>query len=289
MTTLVRIEVEKIVRRRLNQIVLAVFTALLVVVYVLLWLATDVIAEAGGGDVGNLRSALFLEETIPFAILLIYTFGFASGVVVIGANIGSEYAWNTIRTLSATEPRRSRLLLAKLVAVWGTIVVGLIFGLLVAIVTSTVITALNGAIDLSFVDLAYVRESMFAFLRMLVGTSPYFGLAFMFGVIGRSSTAGIALAFGVGFLEGIIGGLMEFAGGWVAELAAYGIDHNTDSLAISDGGVFEGIVGQGTALGEVFQQPSMWHSVVVLAIWTTFFVVMAFWTFRRQDLEYQGG
>jgi len=288
MTALVRLEVEKIVRRRLNQIVLGVFTTLLIVVYVLLWLVTDVIAEAGGGDAGNLRSALFLEETVPFAILLIYTFGFASGVVVIGANIGSEYAWNTVRTLTATEPRRSRLLLAKLIAVWGTIVVGLIFGLLIAIVTSTVITILNGELDLSFVDPAYIRESIYSFLRMLVGTAPYFSLAFMFGIIGRSSTAGIALAFGVGFLEGIIGGLMEFAGGWVAELAAYGIDHNTDSLAITDGGVFEGIVGQGTALGEVFERPSMWHSIVVLAVWTTFFIVTAFWTFRRQDLEYQG-
>lgn len=290
MSTLIRIEVEKIVRRRLNQIVLAVFCGLLIVVYVLLWLATDVITEAGGGDdVGGLRSALFLEETVPFAILLIYSIGFAAGVVVIGANIGSEYVWNTFRTLSSVEPQRSRLLAAKLIALWGTIVAALLFGLVVAIATSTIITILNGEFDLSFIDLTYVRESTYSFLRMLVGIAPYFGLASMFGVIGRSSTAAIALAFGVGFLEGIVGGLMQFAGGWLADLSAYGIDHNTDSLAFQDGGVFEDIAGQGAVLSEVFDRPSTTHSIVVLSLWVTFFIATAFWTFRRQDLEYQGG
>jgi len=66
------------------------------------------------------------------------------------------------------------------------------------------------------------------------------------------------------------------------------------SSFITDGRVLEGVVGQGTALGEVFEQPQYvalgsGGSVVVLALWTTFFIVMAFWTFRRQDLEYQGG
>ena len=288
MSTLVRIEVEKILRRRLNQIVLAVFCSLLVVVYVLLWLATDVIAEAGAGDVGALRSALFLEETVPFAILLIYSFGFVAGVVVIGASIGSEYAWNTFRTLSSVEPRRNRLLAAKLVALWGTVVAGLIVGLVVAVVTSTLITVIDGKLDLSFVDGAYVRDSTYAFLRVLVGTAPYFGLAFMFGVIGRSSTAGIALALGVGFLEGIISGLMQFVGGWVGDLPDYLLDRNTDSLAVTEGGPLDALVGRGTALGDVFDQPSVLHSVIVLAIWTTFFLVTAFWTFHRQDLEYQG-
>jgi len=288
MTTLIRIEVEKIVRRRLNQIVLGVFLSLLIVVYVLLWLATDVISEAGGGEVGDLRSALFLEETVPFAILLIYSFGFAAGVVVIGASIGSEYAWNTVRTLTSVEPRRSRLLTAKLIALWGTIVVGLILGLVVSVATSSLITIADGQIDLSFVDLSYVRDSAYAFLRMLVGTAPYFGLALMFGVVGRSATAGIALALGVGFLEGIVSGLMQLAGGWLGELPKYMLDRNTDSLAFTRGGPFDAIAGQGTALGDLFEQPSVWHSVWVLSAWTTLFVLTAFWTFRRQDLEYQG-
>ena len=108
MTTLIALEVEKIVRRRLNQIILAVMLGLLVVMYVLLWLASDVVAEAGVdfAQVANLRSALFLEETVPFAMLMLYFFGFVGGVVAIGSSVGSEYSWNTIRTLVSIRATR---------------------------------------------------------------------------------------------------------------------------------------------------------------------------------------
>ena len=286
MTTLIQIEIEKIVRRRLNQIVLWIFVAMLVVVYVLLWLATGVITETGGG-VSELRSSLFLEGTIPFAILLIYTFGFAAGVVVIGANIGSEYEWNTIRTLTAVEPHRARILFAKLIALWLSIVFGLLIGLLVAVVTSMIITIVDGHFTLSFLDGEYLRDSGYAFLRVLVGTAPYFGLAFVFGVVGRSATSGIALAFGVLLLEGV-GGLMEFAGGWVAEIPAYGLNRNADTLAMTDSGVLDSMAGTSAALIELVNQPTVTHAVVVLLAWTAFFLVTAFWTFQRQDLEYRG-
>lgn len=287
MITLIQLEIEKIVRRRLNQIVLWIFVAMLVVVYVLLWLATGVITETAGG-VSELRSALFLEGTIPFAILLIYTFGFAAGVVVIGANIGSEYEWNTIRTLTAVEPHRARILLAKLIALWLSIVLGLLIGLLVAVVTSMIITIVDGNFTLSFVDGEYLRDSGYAFLRVLVGTAPYFGLAFVFGVVGRSATSGIALAFGVLLLEGVVGGLMEFAGGWVAEIPAYGLNRNADTLSMTDSGVLDSMAGTSAALMELVDQPTVTHAVVVLLAWTAFFLATAFWAFHRQDLEYRG-
>lgn len=291
MTTLILIEVEKIVRRRLNQIILAVMLGLLVVMYVLLWLASDVVAEAGGDpdQVAGLRSALFLEETVPFAMLLLYFFGFVGGVVAIGASVGSEYSWNTIRTLASVEPRRERILLAKLIALWGTIVVSLVVGLIVALATSTVLTVVDGQFDLSFIDGDYVRESGYSFLRLLVGTAPYFGLAFLLGTAGRSATAGIALALGVAFLEGIVSGLMVLAGGWLGDLPRYMLDQNGDALALAGGGPFDAIVGAGTPLGEAIDSPSVWHATSVLLVWTTLFLAGAFWAIRRQDLEYQGG
>ncbi|TAJ16199.1 MAG: hypothetical protein EPO65_13640, partial [Dehalococcoidia bacterium] len=132
MRSLVAIEMTKILRRRLNQIVLAVSYVLLVVIYVLLWLTSGVVAETGAAPeaVRVLRSTLFLKETVPFAILMLYSFGFVSGLVVIGSNVGSEYGWNTIRTSVAIEPRRELLLVAKLVTLWAVIVLALLGGLL---------------------------------------------------------------------------------------------------------------------------------------------------------------
>ena len=291
MIALLSVELEKILRRRLNQVVLAIFLSLLVLVYVLLWLASDVVSEVGAGDpatIARIRASLYLQETVPFAMLMLYTFGFAAGVVVVGANVGSEYGWNTIRTLTAAEPRRWRVLLAKYVALAGIIVAALLLGLAVTLVTSALITLSAGEFDLGFVDGPYLRDSAYAFLRLLVGTSPYLGLAALLGVYGRSATAGIALALGVAFLEGIVGGLMSLAGGWVADIPKYMLDTNGDTLAIAGGGAFGELFGGDSPLAQAIERPSVRHAVTVLLCWATAFVATSFWVLRKQDLGYEG-
>lgn len=290
MSALIANEMTKIIHRRLNQIVLAVTYVLLVVVYILLWMASDVVGQVGlSADVANtMRSTLYLEETVPFAMLMLYSFGFASGVVVIGSNVGSEYGWNTVRTVTAVEPRRWWVLLAKLVALWSLVVVGMFFGLLLMLVTSGLITLVAGELDLSFVDAGYIRESTLSFLRMLAATAPYFALAVLLAIVGKSATAGIALSFGVAFLEGIVSGLMSLAGGWVAEIPPYLLDANGDTLGIANGGQLEAMFGGESALGQAFNRPTLTHAVTVMLCWAVVFLAASFWTFRRQDLEYQG-
>jgi len=287
---LLLVELTKIARRRLNHIVLALFCSLLVVVYVLLWLATDVVTEISP-DVAaatTLRSSLYLQETVPFAMLMLYTFGFVSGVVVIGANVGGEYTWNTIRLMTAAEPRRWRVLLAKLIALWIVIVAALLLGLATTLGTSAIITAVAGEFDLSFVDAEYLRESAYGFLRVIVGTAPYFALALLLATYGKSATAGIALALGVAFVEGIISGLMTLSGGWLADIARLMLDANADSLVLAGGGPFEALVGGESPLAGVLDPPSARRATAILLIWSTLFTLGAFWAIQRQDLEYRG-
>ena len=288
MTELIRAEVQKIALRRLNQIILAVVCALLVLVYVLLWLATDVVSEAAPDTEGiaELRSSLFLEETFGFAIFMLYAFGIIAGAVVAGANVGAEYGWNTIRTLTAAEPRRWRVLLAKVAAVWVMVTLGLLVGLLVALATSAVITLSVGEFDLGFVDGDYVRDSVMDFLRLEIAMAPYLALAVLFGILGRSAVAGIALALGVAFLEGIIGGLMRLAGGWVANLPRYMLDQNGDNLALASGGLGDFMAS--SPVQAAMEMPSLQHSVIVLLFWAAFFLGAAFFAFHRQDLDFQG-
>ncbi len=289
MIALIRTEFTKILHRRLNQIVLGVYCALLVFVYILLWMSMSVLDQVGGQQAsGAIRSALYLRETVPFAMLMLYSFGFVSGVVVIGASIGSEYVWNTVRTVTAIEPRRSRVLFAKLLALWLACVGGLAVGFVAMLLTSSVITVAAGEFDLSFVDGPYVRNTALSFLRVLVVTGPYFSLAALFAVWGKSATAGISLAIGVAFLEGIIGGLMSLAGGWIDEIPKYMLDTNGDTIALANGGQLEQAFGAGSTLGTIVDRPSVEHAVIVLLVWTLVFLAGAFLGFHRQDLEYQG-
>lgn len=290
MRALVAIEFTKIVRRRMNQIVLAVFSALLVVVYVLLWLASDVVAQVGTAPeaANRLRSALYLEETVPFAMLMLYAFGFVAGVVVIGSNVGSEYGWNTVRTVTAAEPRRALVLFAKVATLWVVVVLGMVFGLIIMLATSALITLTAGEFDLSFVDAEYVTNSVYSFLRLLAGTSPYFALAILMAVIGKSATSGIALSLGVAFLEGIVSGLMSLAGGTLAKITSYMLDTNADTLGMSGGGQIDEMFGSGSAIGQIMERPGLWHAAIVLLCWASAFLSISFWVFHRQDVEYQG-
>jgi ABC-2 type transport system permease protein len=162
--------------------------------------------------------------------------------------------------------------------------------LVAVLVTSAVITAIDGRVDLSFIDAAYVRHSVESFLRLLLAISPYVGLAVLFSILGGSPTAGIALSVGVAFLEGFVGGMMTLAGGWVAELPKYMLDMNADTLALEAGGAFGTLFGAdgGSPFFAAFDRPSPLHAALVLTAWALAFFTLAFWFFQRQDLEYQG-
>lgn len=292
MTGLIAVEWTKIVRRRLNHVVLAVLCGILVLLYVLLWLATGVVEDVGLGDrtvMRDLRSSLFLEETVPFALMMLYGFGLFAALVVVGANAGSEYTWNTVRTMTTVEPHRWRVLFAKCVALVGAVLFGLFVGLAVVLLTSTVITAVDGQLDFGFVDGPYLRHSAASFGRLLVQISPYLSLSLMFSVIGRSPTSGIAISIGVMFLEAIVGGMMTLAGGWVADIPRFGLDYNADALSMQAGGLFSNLAGSSDSpFASVMELPDPKVAAAVLLTWAAVFISVAFWRFQRQDFEYQG-
>ncbi len=290
MTRMVAVEWYKIRRRRLNWVALWVLCAVMVAIYVLLWAATgaveQVLAAEDHTGLPELRSALFLEETVPFALNVLQAFGIMAGIVVIGANIGSEYSWNTVRTLSAAYPRRWSWLLAKVTALGAAIVVGLLVALAASVLTSAVITLLDGEFSLGFVTADFVLHSLYSFLRLLVAGSPYFALTLFAGVWGGSATAGIAAGVGVLFLESIISGLMTLAGGWVHEVPDLLLDRNADTLAIEAGGSLQSLL-EASPFADVVRFPDPVQAGLVLLAWALAFSVLAFVLFERQDLGYR--
>ena len=290
MTRMIAVEWYKIRRRRLNWVTLAVLCTVMVAIYLLLWAATSAVEEVLAADdrpaLLELRSALFLEETVPFAVAMLHGFGIMAGIVVVGANVGSEYTWNTVRTLSAAYPQRSLWLLAKVTALAAAIVVGLLVALAASILTSVAITLLDGEFSLRFVTGGFLLHSFYSFLRLLLAASPYFALTLLAGVWGGSSTAGIAVGTGVLFLESIVSALMTLAGGWVQEVPKFLLDRNVDTLALQAGGGLRALVEAGP-FGEVVAFPDPVRAGLVLAAWAVALSVLAFVWFGRQDLGYR--
>lgn len=296
MHRLIRVELVKIWRRRLNWITLGVVLVLIVTVYVLLWVASGVIDPEQRRilrediPISDLRSVLFLEDAVPFALTMLYEIGLLGVVVVVGANVGSEYAWNTLRTNVAAYPDRIELMVAKLIALGVAVVAGMLVGLVVSLLTSTVITVIDGGFTLEFVDLEFLAHSLYSFLRLLLQGAPYFALAVLGATWGRSATSGISIAVGFLFLEAIVASLMTLAGGWVSNVPDLLLSRNADSLSQLAGGTFRddlAQITQASGFGEVFEFPDPLQSGIVLAVWTVVFTVAALVRFHRQDLGYQ--
>lgn len=240
--------------------------------------------------IDEFRSLLFLEESVPFALTMLYSFGLMAGIVVVGANMGSEYGWNTIRTTVSAYPMRGRLLLAKIVALSAALIAGLLIGLAVSLLTSAVITLIGGDFTLSFVDAAFLRHSCASFLRLLLQGAPYFAFTLLAAIWGTSTTSGISIAVGVLFLEGVVAALMTLAGGWVADIPNYMLNRNADGLSQLVGGSFQTdlqSMADLSAFSDVFNFPSATHSALVLGAWTVVFALGAWLVHRRQDLSFR--
>ncbi len=296
MARLIAVEWYKIVHRRLNWVTLAVLSALIVVMYALLWEATTVVDLSQSQilqdpeALRNLKSAVFLQDAVPFGVTMLQMFGQLAAVVVVGANVGSEYSWNTLRTTVAARPERGRLLAAKMVALLGAVMAAFLIGMGVALLTSTVITIAEGELALGFVTGDYLADSAASFVRLLVATLPYMALALLASVWAGSITMGLSLSVGVLFLEGIISALMTLGGGWVADIPDWMLDRNANALQQAAGGnfrdAFQAIL-EASQLARVLDYPSLWHAAGILLIWSAVFTATAWFRFERQDLNYQ--
>lgn len=244
---LVRVEVFKLRKRSLVWILLGVLILVIVVVYVLLWLVTDqlVASQGAGGPAGvggvqitdpeQVRANLYLRQAVPFGLQMVQILGTFLAVVPGGAAVGAEYDWHTIRPFITAAPSRRQYLGAKLVAIFVLAFVGAIVGLATALACSAVVTELASSSDYSFVDAAYIGDSLLSFVRTLLAIGPYLAMAVFFGTVGRSATAGIGFTLGILFLETIVTGLLQLSSDFGARLTNAFPGTNVDTLMLENG------------------------------------------------------
>jgi len=109
---------------------------------------------------------------------------------------------------------------------------------------------------------------------------PYGLLAFLFAILGRSTTAGIGFGIGASVLESILTGLLSIAHGWLAKIPDYLLSPNINkitSLSGDSGGV---TIQAGTNT----PVPSSLHAFIVVAVYCVVFTAITYTIFQRRDV-----
>ena len=180
---------------------------------------------------GNIQNYLGLPVAIPFALMLISSFGSVLAIILTASSVGNEYNWKTLRTALISSESRFKFLVSKLVSLGILILVGMLIAVIVGFIMGFITTALGGyKFDLSFATGSYFWTQFLQFLRTFFVIVPFALLGFMMAIVGRSAMPGIATGIGVVFLEGIVTAFMSLAGGWIAKVPDYLLGANMNAI-----------------------------------------------------------
>lgn len=280
MWRLLRSELFRQSKRPMTQVSIGLLVAIVIALYLLLWIASGRITS---GSFESVRRVLFLRETVPFGLQLIWFFWGLLAVVLAAGITGSEYSWGTVRTLLMCSQSRLAFFTAKLVAILLLTVAGALIGLIAALTTSTIITVRNGGADFSFVTPAYVRDTVSTFARTIFTILPYLAIAICFSTLGRSTLAGVAAALGWRFLEGLVAALLTLAGGWLAHIPEYLLRSNVASIQFSAPLARNLTRTLGAGEDAFTNLPSVEHAVAVLSAYIALLLLVSATVFLRRD------
>jgi ABC-2 type transport system permease protein len=282
MWRLLRSEIFRQRKRLLTKVLLALLVVIVVSLYILLWVASGRVASGG---LLVMRRALFLQETVPFGLQLVWFFWGLLAAVLAAGIAGSDFAWGTMRLLVMCSRSRTALFGAKLLTILIFTVIGAAIGLATAVLTSTVITIQSGGADFSFVTGRYVLDAAISFGRTVLTILPFSAIAVCFAIIGRSTLAGVAAALGWRFLEGLVASLMNLAGGFWATIPDYLLRANVSTIQLGAplSRSFTRTIGNEATLSRL---PSQEHALLVILAYTVITLVAAGFVFARRDVTH---
>ena len=267
-------------------ILLYILMGILVLVYLLLFAISKIQLPAGAPrDLTDIGTLLGLKSSIPFALEILTSFGAVLSVILMASSVGNEYNWRTVRIALISSESRFKFLSAKLISVAIAIFVGMVIGVAVGFLMSTITTAIGGTgFDLSFATGSYLWDQFLQFWRTFFVIMPYALLAFMFAIFGRSAMPGIAAGIGIFFGEQIITSFMFLAKDWIAKIPNYLLNANVQAIT-SLAKLPAGFGGGGTGGGSsTTQSPTPIHAFIVLTIYCVAFIFVAFYLFRKRDV-----
>ena len=288
MTRLLHVEFFKLRKRMMTWVVGILLIALVILLYTVLWSISGRVSHFGEHNqfsAEDLRRALFLQGSVPFALEIAGSFGTILAIILAAGAVGSEYAWGTVRLMATASSGRVRLLLAKLAVIFALTAIGVLLAVLVAIAYSAIITYTNGGSDYSFVTASFVRGELAAYGRTLFVMAPYISLGFAAAVIGRSTLAGAAAGIGTAFIEPLVTGLMRAGGSPWKDIPNYLLNSNVDVISAQNA-VPAALPRFGASRADLIGQNmnSLEGATLVLVLYIVGFVALALVAYRRRDI-----
>lgn len=247
-------------------------TIAIVAIGTVLYFGGFVIADLVGSDGQAVRDTLQVANADEEGLLILSLLGAIVGVVFGAGLIGSEYSWNTMRSLVARSRTRAALLGAK----WLTVAV-YVLALVVITVVAAYASATVGAV-IAGNDASWSASTVGELLRAIglnwIAIAPSVALAVFAAVLTRSNAAAIAIGIAAIFVEPILFGLVGALSDSLESVQKAGISFNASRVTSY------------AATGESASTFSQFLvSALVLILWLLAFVFISTRVFIRRDVK----
>lgn len=232
--------------------------------------------EERGGPVPPGGVASVLEPLLPNSILSNVVFSLSGGigavVLILGAlAVGSEYSWDTLKTIFVRRPERLKVFFGKVLAVW-IVLFGFVIALLIAGASGSFAVA---SIEGSAVDWPPLWDWVRAIVAVWLILVVYSALGVFLATLLRSSSLaiGLGLAYAV-VVETLLSSLQAFSEGFqrVQEVLLA-------ELVANFAAFFTAVSGD-----EVQRNFDMTQNVLTMLLYTAVFVLVAALLIKRRDV-----
>lgn len=279
MNALIGAEWLKLRKRWLTWILLALWFVVILLILVVPWLLALAVKGQTREDLYQvLVSATTLPGSLPWILTLGQGFAAWLAIVLVGANIGPEFGWGTIRPLLVRGVGRWQLLVAKLGVFALAIGVGLLlttlFGVLLSLLAAVTLGEPVWRLPVSG---SFTWDVCLMLARTFLSLAAYGLLAFGCAWLTQSTVAGLALPLGYSLLEGpASAGLLLLPDNWsrLRELLLgvnVGQLMNLNSHALPNA-------------EPLTSNPAPLQALVAVLIYVLVFALVPFWVFPRRDI-----
>jgi ABC-type transport system involved in multi-copper enzyme maturation permease subunit len=197
-------------------------------------------------------------------------------VMLAASMIGSEYGWGTVRVLVSSGVSRTRLLAAKLLALFEAIVLFVAAGLVSGLVGSLAITVIGGhELTTSWLDGATLADIGMIAVRLIFLLLVPAIVGFTVAIVTRSLAVGIAVGIGFQIAEQILSAVLNSVGSFGERVQ--------DLLVTTNLSAIEQYNEIGTPELSA-SLPGVWQAVALLSLYSAIMLTVSFVVFRRRDI-----
>ena len=220
----------------------------------------------------QLRREAFLRDGVPDLLTLLRGMGLVLGALLVAGAIGGEYSWGTLRPVLTCVPSRGHFIGAQLLALGILLVLALAMALAAGLVTRVVITAVDGGVELGFLDGGYALDAFFDFGRLVAVLVPYLLIVALATVAARSAMVGVGVGLIAIVIDAVASEVLDIQPTWVRHIPEFMLRKNADA-----------VFGRGiSTIAE--GPPDPWIGALVLAAYAMVCLVGIFIVFYRRDV-----